>query len=57
MSLPKIRKGEGLEQCSEASRGPTGTVGIMPRGRDGTRQDGSASRGPVQGKAPRGPAG
>ena len=26
--------------------------GIMPRGRGGTRQDGTASRGPVQGKAP-----
>jgi len=48
-------RGEG--QCSEPSRGPTGTAGIMPRGRDGTRQDGTASRRPVQGKGARGPPG
>ena len=39
-------KGEGLEQYSEASRGPTGAAGIMLRGRDGTRQDETTSRGP-----------
>ena len=33
-----------LEQCSESSGGPTGTAGIMLRGRDGTRQDGGGHR-------------
>ena len=34
-------------QCSESSRGPTGTAGIMPRGRDGTRQNGTTRHRPV----------
>ena len=45
---------DGIGQCSEPSRGPTGTAGKTPRRRDGTRQDGTASRRPVQGEAPRG---
>ena len=43
-----------LNLCSKLSRGPTEMVGMIPRGRDRTPQEGTASYGLVQGKAPRG---
>ena len=42
-----------LYQCFEPSKGHTGTSGMTPRRRDGTRRDGTASRRPVQGKGSR----
>ena len=53
MSYRPPRKGKA-GQCSEPSRGPTGTAGKTPRRRDGSRQDGTASRRPVVGEACRG---
>ena len=34
-------------EYSKPSGGPTWTAGVIPRGRDGARQDRTASRGPV----------
>ena len=41
-------------EYSKPSKGPTLTAGVIPRGRDGARQDGTASRGPVESKSPLG---